>query len=691
MRLVSPGRMGSYLRMPVLGGAVALVAAAALVAVPARTDASAGAHPATDTAPCVAHMRVRTFTGNPSAQTPLGGTPLSSAVSTDMATVIVGVGCANGFPSEPHHVRVTVGGADPGTIQAYRMTRTTQTVCNEAVTPCPSGHAIGALLSDPRASGPATTAVTFTTEVTTPPPATQHYIVVRAGPDLGPWTLTAQVTTATMAGPATSLDVVTYQGIVPPAEPQEVSSEPTGRKTEGLGPLVLPSNYTALTDADRQFVVANLERTARGIAPYNAVSPVLNANALTAAEHTRDPNTPAGATWSQSGGGEGTARPALTQIHSYVYTDGTAHNLDCKTASTPGCWDHRWDLLGSDGHTVDGSYLLATTDFGAAHVTGHADAWDSATATNPTVANGATFTWAQELADVPTCEKPLGDTCAGTPATLAYTFTGRVYATIPPITVPTGPPAPTGDVLAAPVVGIASAPTGNGYWLTTARGGVEAFGAATYFGSMLGHSLNAPISHIVATPTGAGYWLVAQDGGTFSFGAAHFYGSMGGKQLNAPVVGMAPTPTGKGYWLVGSDGGVFSFGAAHFFGSMGRKHLNAPVVGIAADPATGGYWEVATDGGIFSFGAPFYGSTGSLHLNAPVNGMSVAPSGAGYRFVASDGVIFSFGAPFYGSMGGQVLPAPVMGMAEDTATGGYWLIGESGGVYAFHAPFLGAG
>ncbi len=37
---------------------------------------------------------------------------------------------------------------------------------------------------------------------------------------------------------------------------------------------------------------------------------------------------------------------------------------------------------------------------------------------------------------------------------------------------------------------------------------------------------------------GAGYWEVASDGGIFAFGAARFDGSMGATHLNAPIVGM---------------------------------------------------------------------------------------------------------------------------------------------------------
>jgi len=79
--------------------------------------------------------------------------------------------------------------------------------------------------------------------------------------------------------------------------------------------------------------------------------------------------------------------------------------------------------------------------------------------------------------------------------------------------------------------------------------------------------LNSPVVGMAATPSGGGYWLVAADGGIFSFGDAAFQGSTGNLALTSPVVGMAPTPSGSGYWLVAADGGIFSFGDATFLGS----------------------------------------------------------------------------------------------------------------------------
>lgn len=260
----------------------------------------------------------------------------------------------------------------------------------------------------------------------------------------------------------------------------------------------------------------------------------------------------------------------------------------------------------------------------------------------------------------------------------------------PPPTPPTPPTPPVPPPLPQPIIGMASTPSGDGYWIANAYGDVSVHGAAPDLGSMAGTPLNSPITHVVATADGKGYWLVAGDGGIFSFGDAAFYGSMGGTHLNAPVVDLASTPDGRGYWLVALDGGVFSFGDARYQGSMGGHPLKGLVVGITADAQSGGYREVAADGGVFAFNAPFYGSAGDMKLARPIVSMVSAPDGCGYWFVASDGGIFAFNVAFHGSMGGQPLSAPVVGMAGDSATDGYWLAGSDGAVYSFGAPFLGA-
>jgi hypothetical protein len=242
----------------------------------------------------------------------------------------------------------------------------------------------------------------------------------------------------------------------------------------------------------------------------------------------------------------------------------------------------------------------------------------------------------------------------------------------------------------SPTVADGEAP--EGYHMFAGDGGVFAFGAALFEGSMGAVALRAAVVGGVADPATGGYWEVGADGGVFAFDAP-FAGSMGGRPLAEPIVGMAPTPDGRGYWLVASDGGIFAFGDAGFYGSMGAQSLAAPVVGMAPTPDGRGYWLVASDGGIFAFGdAGFYGSMGAQRLAAPVVGMAVMPQGGGYWLVGSDGGIFAFGnAQYFGSMGAYPISRPVVAVIAGPGSGGYWLVAADGGIFSFgDAEFLGS-
>jgi N-acetylmuramoyl-L-alanine amidase len=230
-------------------------------------------------------------------------------------------------------------------------------------------------------------------------------------------------------------------------------------------------------------------------------------------------------------------------------------------------------------------------------------------------------------------------TIAGTAGGLAGTRVASAAADspLPDSVVPFGATSVGANAIskpAAPIVGMASTPSGGGYWMVGSDGGVFSYGDAKFYGSEGGVHLNKPVVGMAATPDGGGYWLVAADGGVFSFGNARFWGSTGHMVLNKPVVGMAATQDGGGYWLVAADGGIFSFGDARFWGSTGHRVLNKPVVGMAATRGGGGYWLVAADGGIFSFGdATFYGSASPSHSSAPAVGMAAVPGGGGYWLV----------------------------------------------------------
>ncbi len=228
------------------------------------------------------------------------------------------------------------------------------------------------------------------------------------------------------------------------------------------------------------------------------------------------------------------------------------------------------------------------------------------------------------------------------------------------------------------VTGFAANPTG-GWSLTYPNGRVDVGGGAAHHGDTGDLSLNLPVTGMASTPTGGGYWLVASDGGIFSFGDARFLGSTGDMVLNQPIVGMAATPSGDGYWMVATDGGIFSFGDAFFFGSTGAMALNEPIVGMASTASGNGYWLVASDGGIFSFGdARFFGSTGDLGVTSPVVGMLSSPTGKGYWLVGGDGQVYAFGdAEYHGAPAGEMLGAAI-GIAGRANRSGYVVVDTGG-------------
>lgn len=80
--------------------------------------------------------------------------------------------------------------------------------------------------------------------------------------------------------------------------------------------------------------------------------------------------------------------------------------------------------------------------------------------------------------------------------------------------------------------------------------------------------VNYPVVGMATTPKGDGYWLVTADGGVFNFGKAGFYGSAGDLRLTKPIDGIVAMPNGKGYWLYASDGGIFSYGDAKYHGRV---------------------------------------------------------------------------------------------------------------------------
>lgn len=112
------------------------------------------------------------------------------------------------------------------------------------------------------------------------------------------------------------------------------------------------------------------------------------------------------------------------------------------------------------------------------------------------------------------------------------------------------------------------------------------FGSAGNFGSLAGMHLAAPVVGMAATPTGRGYWLVAADGGVFAFGTAEFYGSMATQTLEDPVVAMAATVQGSGYWLLPTTPPP----------TLGPGSTGSAVLGLQQRLSALGYWLGTPDG-----------------------------------------------------------------------------------------------
>jgi hypothetical protein len=445
-------------------------------------------------------------------------------------------------------------------------------------------------------------------------------------------------------------------GIVPPANPPAnrppdssdwLTATDDARAAEGVGPLDLDlAAYRGLPEPEQIFVLENLERTGRGLPAVPVMTAQLDGAAAQGAAAVTDPAIPpvltgggqvvaGGAVWA------GGTPSALQADYLWLYEDGWGGplgttNVACTGPGAPGCWGHRDVILSPFGTCANGAPPALAMGAGVA----------------PSAYPGGSLA-ALVLA-----------TCGPAPNDVVYTW-AQAVATLG---------------IGSRAVALVPSADDRGYWIAASDGGVQAFGDAPALGSMAGQVLNAPVVGMAATPDGRGYWLVASDGGLFSFGDAGFFGSTGGWHLNSPVVGMADTRDGRGYWFVASDGGVFAFGDARFLGSMGGQPLTRPVVGLGVDRATGGYWLVASDGGVFAFGAPFLGSTGALTLVRPV--VALTPAGGGYRLTAADGGVFCFGAPYSGSLGGQPLNQPVVGAAA-AGTPSYWMVAADGGVFSF--------
>jgi hypothetical protein len=119
------------------------------------------------------------------------------------------------------------------------------------------------------------------------------------------------------------------------------------RRTEGLGPLILPSDFDTLSVPAQLLAISNLERVDRGRRPVLGLSTALDKLATRGAKADTDPPFPNPYRGSAiSGNWAGAGNSALLDDFYWMYDDGPgSFNEDCAHRGDAGCWGHRHDIL----------------------------------------------------------------------------------------------------------------------------------------------------------------------------------------------------------------------------------------------------------------------------------------------------------------------------------------------------------
>jgi len=115
---------------------------------------------------------------------------------------------------------------------------------------------------------------------------------------------------------------------------------------EGVRAMRLPAGFAAMSIPQQLLVVANLERSDRGLTTAVGLSAGLDRSALTAARADQDPvpspfyGNAYGSNWA------GGIASSLAVDFLWMYDDGPgSSNIDCRSAQDAGCWGHRNNIL----------------------------------------------------------------------------------------------------------------------------------------------------------------------------------------------------------------------------------------------------------------------------------------------------------------------------------------------------------
>ena len=179
--------------------------------------------------------------------------------------------------------------ASPTTTPRSNQSTTTQPVTTTTVAPTPT----------------TTVPVTTTTVAKSPPPASVPHAIANPAANIAPnpnFLQTGHCTFANgvwgcdnpcVAGTATALSWPGYTNAAGCTN-YVLQAINNARAAEGVRAMVLPSNWYSLSTAQQLFVVADLERTARGLPAYVGLNSPLSADAQHAAATNNDPSVAAG-------------------------------------------------------------------------------------------------------------------------------------------------------------------------------------------------------------------------------------------------------------------------------------------------------------------------------------------------------------------------------------------------------------
>lgn len=170
------------------------------------------------------------------------------------------------------------------------------------------------------------------------------------------------------------------------------------RAAEGLGPVVLPSDFASLTAGEQLFVLTDIERVDRGLPPVVGMVQELDQDAQTAAAGNADPTPstlPPGTAAEQWVSNWAEATGPMGADYTWMYEDGPGSGNAACGSSGSGCWGHRDNILGI-GPSSGGVLVM-----GAAEATVAGDSPWSSDSELIAVVTGSpsfTYTWAQAQA-----------------------------------------------------------------------------------------------------------------------------------------------------------------------------------------------------------------------------------------------------------------------------------------------------